>query len=278
MKLKPLFLGLILLMSGTAWAQLSDAKMQEILTRYNKEFEKGSSIISCGHYMDSFTYLAKQTENAGLDAALSLSGKTLGDIGYQIYQKRLANGELNTTHSLLPNLQNMLSRLTQQLNNPDLSFTISVLRTNQVNAFATFGGYVYVTEGLLGFVGSYDELAFIVGHEIAHINYGHSRRKITKMAITADLLNMSGLDGFREVALNVNGVLSAPFDQIDEYESDQLGFELAYKAGYDKYKFADFFRKLAQNENKTLLNKLSSTHPFASDRENCINEYIKNQE
>lgn len=260
-----------------ATGQISDARMDEILTQYKQAYDKVSAIISCGHYVDSFTYLAKQTENAGLDAALNLSGKTLGDIGYQIYQKRLANGEINTTHPFLPELRTMLNRLSQQLNNPDLQFTVNVLNTPQVNAYATFGGYVYITEGLLRFVESYDELAFIVGHEIAHIHYGHSRRKITKMAITADLLNMSGLEGFRDIALNANGVLSAPFDQIDEYESDKLGFELAKKAGYDKNRFADFFRKLANNENKTLLNKLSSTHPFASDRENCINEYIKNQ-
>ncbi|MDT8416041.1 MAG: M48 family metallopeptidase [Flavobacteriaceae bacterium] len=257
--------------------QVSDVKMQEILDNYKKEFDKGTTIIGCGHYMDSFTYFAKQTENAGLDAALSLSGKTLGDIGYQIYQKRLSKGELNTSHSLLATLQNMLDKLARELNNPDLKFTMSVLKTDQPNAFATIGGYVYVTEGLLDFVDTYDELAFIIGHEIAHIHYGHSRRKITKMAITADLLNMTGLEGFTNIALNTNGVLSAPFDQIDEYESDKLGFEIALKAGYDRHRFADFFRKLAKNENKTLLNKLSSTHPFASDRENCINDYIKNQ-
>jgi predicted Zn-dependent protease len=266
-----------LLFCAQVFGQVSDAKMQEILDDYKKEFDKGTSIIGCGHYMDSFTYFAKQTENAGLDAALSISGKKMGDIGSQIYQRRVLNGEINATHSLLPTLQNMLYKLSQGLNNPDLNFSISVLRSNQVNAFATIGGYVYVTEGLLSFVDTYDELAFIIGHEIAHINYGHSRRKITKMTITADLLNMSGLEGFTNIALNTNGVLSAPFDQIDEYESDKLGFEIALKAGYDKYRFADFFRKLAKNENKTLLNKLSSTHPFASDRENCINDYIKNQ-
>lgn len=262
----------------TIFGQVSDSKMDVILQRYKQEYDKGSSIISCGHYMDGFSYIAKQTENTALDAALNLSGKSLGNIGYEIYQKRLTNGEINTTHPFLPELQRMLVNLSNQLNNPDLEFTINVLKTEQVNAYAAFGGYVYVTEGLLQFVESYDELAFIVGHEIAHISYGHSRRKITKMAITADLLNMSGLEGFRDIALNVNGVLSAPFDQIDEYESDKLGFEIAHKAGYDKYRFADFFRKLAKNENKNLLNKLSSTHPFASDRENCINEYIKNQE
>lgn len=258
------------------FGQISDAQMQSLLNAYQQNI-KSSSVITCGHYVDSFSYFAKQTENAGLDAALSLSDKTLDEIGYQYYQKRLANGELNTSHPLLPSLQNVLDKLIRELNNPDIHFTISVLSTSQVNAYATIGGYVYVTEGLLNFVESYDELAFIIGHEIAHIHYGHSRRKITKMTLTADLLTMSGLETFTQIALNANGVLSAPFDQIDEYESDKLGFEIASKAGYNKHRFADFFRKLAKNENKTLLNKLSSTHPFASDRENCINEYIKNQ-
>jgi len=251
--------------------------MQEIFDNHKKEFDKSTAILGCGHYMDSYTYFAKQAENAGLDAALSISGKKMGDIGYQIYQRRVLNGEINSTHALLPTLQNMLNKLSQGLNNPDFNFTISVLISNQVNAFATIGGYLYVTEGLLSFVDTYDELAFIIGHEIAHISYGHSRRKITKMTITSDLLNMSGLENFTNIALNTNGVLSAPFDQIDEYESDELGFEIALKAGYDKYRFTDFFRKLARNENKTLLNKLASTHPFASDRENCIKDYIINQ-
>lgn len=258
------------------YGQISDVQMQPLLDAYKQNI-KSSSVITCGHYVDSFSYFAKQTENAGLDAALSLSGNTLNNIGYQFYKKRLANGELNTTHTLLPTLKIMLDKLSRKLNNPDLQFTISVLRSNQVNAYATIGGYVYVTEGLLNFVDSYDELAFIIGHEIAHIHYGHSRRKITKISLTADFLNMSGLESFTQIALNTNGALSAPFDQIDEYESDKLGFEIASKAGYNINRFADFFRKLAKNENKTLLNKLQSTHPFASDRENCINAYIKNQ-
>ena len=66
----------------------------------------------------------------------------------------------------------------------------------------------------------------------------------------------------QRLPLTWNNKFSAPFDQINEYEADQYGFELAKKAGYDINRFADFFKKLEKNEKKSILLKLNSTHPF----------------
>ena len=82
------------------------------------------------------------------------------------------------------------------------------------------------------------------------------------------------MEGFSEIAKKLNTTFLAPFDQIDEYEADKNGFDLAKAAGYNTARFADFFRKLEKNQQQDLLKKLTSTHPFAADRKECISNYI----
>ena len=85
---------------------------------------------------------------------------------------------------------------------------------------------------------------------------------------------MTRMEGFTDIANKINRTLSPPFDQIDEYEADKVGFELAKAAGYDVNRFADFFKKLERYQKQDLLTKLTSTHPFAEHRKKCIQSYI----
>ena len=188
----------------------------------------------------------------------------------------LRSGQIDNKNSVYPKAQEILNNLVKFASRKNVSYKLNILKTDDVNAFATLGGYLYITEGLINFVDSYDELAFIIGHEIAHEDRLHTQRKITKLTLSGNLLNLTKMDGFKEIAMNLNNTLSAPFDQIDEYESDSYGFEMAKKAGYDVTKFADFFKKLEKNEKQDILQKLTRTHPFSEHRKNCIEQKINN--
>ena len=198
------------------------------------------------------------------------------DIGRQRYNTFLRSGQIDNKNSVYPRAQEILNKLVKFASRKNVSYRLNILKTEDINAFATLGGYLYITTGLINFVDSYDELAFIIGYEIAHEDKLHTQRKITKLTLSTNLLNISRIDGFKEIAMNLNSKLSAPFDQIDEYEADKYGFEMAKKAGYDVTKFADFFKKLEKNEKQDILQKLTRTHPFSEHRKNCIEQKINN--
>lgn len=153
-------------------------------------------------------------------------------------------------------------------------FKLTILDTKEINAYSTLGGYIYITTGLIEFVESTDELAFIIGHEMGHDVLLHTQRKITKLLLSSELLGKINLEDYTKLAMNINTKFSAPFDQIDEYEADEYGVVLAAKAGYDPRKFGDFFRKIEKYEDRGVLKKITATHPFARHRRKCIVHYI----
>ncbi|WP_340200845.1 M48 family metallopeptidase [Ascidiimonas sp. W6] len=256
--------------------EITQEKIQEIIENYKTSFDEVMVLKDCGHELDIPIMWTKNFENRTLDAMLSISDAERKTMGKKIF------GDMNRKRTIVPNhwakndIATILSKITANLENSATVYKLNIIKSEEINAFATMGGYVYLTTGLLDFVDSYDELAFIIGHEVAHEEKLHTQRKVTKLLVSSNLLSLVKLDDFKKIALNINATLSAPFDQIDEYEADKYGVELAKKAGYKPSKFGDFFNKLAKYENKTLLNKLKSTHPFAEDRKNCIEEYITN--
>jgi beta-barrel assembly-enhancing protease len=78
------------------------------------------------------------------------------------------------------------------------------------------------------------------------------------------------------MAANLQLILTAPFGQADEYESDRVGAILAHKAGFDASKGNDFFIRLKKQEKNGLLERITRTHPYSAAREDCLNKFIKN--
>ena len=85
-----------------------------------------------------------------------------------MYNRYVALGQLDNNHFAKPKVEEILQRIVKNVSRNDVSYRISILKSEEINAFATLGGYLYITTGLLNFVDSYDELAFIIGHEVAH--------------------------------------------------------------------------------------------------------------
>jgi len=252
-----------------------EQQLEEIVSTYTDKIEQAVTLSSCGHAFDGPAAFVKQTENAWLDALLYVTADYKKSIGREIYLKNKAQGKINNTHVSYAKTQEILTALVKQTKRSGAMYRLNILKSAEINAFATLGGYLYVTTGLLNFVESYDELAFIIGHEIAHEELKHTQRKVTKLTMY-DYLNFSKLEKFGQIAKGISGTLSPPFDQIDEYEADRYGFYLAKNAGYNVSKFADFFVKLERYEKKDIMKKLSSTHPYASHRKKCVQTYISN--
>lgn len=250
--------------------------LENTIERYISTLESASRIIDCGHFLDTPASFVKEMENRSLDAMLPFTETNKQQLGRDINRAVLKSNKIVKDHVAKREILIVVNSLVNSMSSENRrDFELIMLDSEIVNAFITFGGYIYLTTGLLDFVNTYDELAFILGHEIGHEVELHTQRKITKLMVSSNIMNKVNLEEYEELAIGINTQVSAPFSQIDEYEADYYGFLLAEKAGYDVNRFDDFFEKLEKYEDKNLLKKMTSTHPFAEDRKNCLREYIQ---
>jgi predicted Zn-dependent protease len=153
-------------------------------------------------------------------------------------------------------------------------FTIKVLDSEEVNAFALPGGFFFVNSGLLLDADNEAELAGVMAHEIAHVAARHGTRQATRGTIinyaSLPLIFMGGWTGY---ALYQAAGLAIPlgfltFSRAFESEADMLGLEYMYKTGYDPTAFVDFFEKIQTLEKRKpgTMSKVFSTHPPTDDR------------
>jgi predicted Zn-dependent protease len=189
-----------------------------------------------------------------------------------------------------PVIAEYVNRLGQNLvRNSDakVPFTIKVIDTEEVNAFALPGGFFFVNSGLILKADSEAELAGVMAHEIAHVAARHGTRQATRGEIaqlaTIPLIFMGGWTGYgiRQAASVAIPIGFLSFSRGFESEADLLGLEYMYKSGYDPGAFVDFFEKIQSLEKKKpgTMAKVFSTHPMTEDRittaQKNIQEYLK---
>lgn len=185
-----------------------------------------------------------------------------------------------------PVVSEYVNRIGQNLvRNSDakVPFTIKVIDSEEVNAFALPGGFFFVNSGLILKADNEAELAGVMAHEIAHVAARHGTRQATKGQITnlatIPLIFMGGWAGYgiRQAASVAIPVAFMRFSRGMESEADLLGLQYLYKTGYDPTAFVDFFEKLQTMEKRKpgTMAKVFSTHPPTDDR---VKEAQKNIE
>jgi len=189
-----------------------------------------------------------------------------------------------------PVISEYVSRVGQNLvRNSDakVPFTIKVIDSDEVNAFALPGGFFFVNTGILLKADNEAEMAGVMAHEIAHVAARHGTRQATKgQLINYGTIPLIFLGGWAGYAIRQGAGLAIPlgflsFSRAAESEADLLGLEYMYKAGYDPTAFVDFFEKIQSLEKKKpgTVAKVFSTHPMTDDRikasQHNIQEYLK---
>src|SRR5215831_18444670 len=249
---------------------------------------------------------------AGVAAALSLlaTGASAGDkkkkdpeeignrdvgkgVNFYSLEKEIALGkqlaqEVERQAKIIddPVIAEYVNRVGQNLvRNSDakVPFTIKVLDSEEVNAFALPGGFFFVNSGLILKADNEAELAGVMAHEIAHVAARHGTRQATRGAIinyaSIPLIFMGGWTGY---AIRQGAGLAIPmgfltFSRGFEKEADYLGLQYLYKTGYDPTCFVDFFEKIQSMEKKKpgSVSKVFSTHPMTDDRIKAAQEEIQ---
>jgi beta-barrel assembly-enhancing protease len=176
-----------------------------------------------------------------------------------------------------PVVNEYVNRIGQNLvrnSDAQVPFTIKVIDSDEVNAFALPGGFFYVNSGLILAADEEAELAGVMAHEISHVAARHGMRQMTRANIaqiaTIPLIFVGGGIGYGiyEAAGLGLPLTFMKFQRNFEAEADYLGLQYMYKTGYDPQAFIAFFEKIQAKEKKKpgTIAKAFASHPQTPDR------------
>ncbi len=199
-------------------------------------------------------------------------------LGQMVLQDALAGQAVVKEGAVVEAVQTITTRLTDQIPNSPYHFTVTVVRSPVVNAFALPGGYMVVFTGLIKEASSPEEVAGVLGHEINHVLQRHGMERIVKtlgiVAVAAIVLgDQQGLIGLaKELGVQM---ITLKFNRDQETEADLTGLRLLHKARVDPAGMIAFFERLAQSEKEKQRVELLSTHPMSTSRAERLKAELK---
>lgn len=170
-----------------------------------------------------------------------------------------------------------VNRLSQNLvRNSDarVPFTVKVVDSHEINAFALPGGFLFVNTGMIMRTQTEAELAGVLAHEIAHVAARHGTKQATRREIvnyvSMPLVLVGGWFGYsvRQLAGLAVPMGFTQFTRGMERQADTLGLQYLYRSGYDPLAFVDFFERMGSLEKSRpgLVRRMFSSHPMTADR------------
>lgn len=218
------------------------------------------------------------TAKSAQRAAGDVGEKDEIEIGRELASTLLGAAPLVANEAMQRYVQSVGRWLASQTERPDLPWQFGVLDAPQLNAFATPGGFIFVTRGLLERMRSEAELAGVLAHEIAHVLQKHHLKAIQKSGqvglatgvLALAVQDRNSLARDKLIAFGTE-MYSRGLDRGDELEADRLGVVIAARAGYDPYGLPAVLQTLqAMNPEDSGLALMFKTHPKPAERLEAI--------
>ncbi len=168
-----------------------------------------------------------------------------------------------------------------QTGRKNTTWHFGVLDTEDINAFAAPGGYIFLTKGLYKRLNNEAELAGVLGHEIAHVTQKHHLKVLKKSSLIGALgqAASSKAKSSDQMVQNLIGngaeIMARGLDKEAEFEADRVGIVFAARAGYDVWGLPNVLQDMAAlpaKDNRTSL--LYKTHPHPADRLAALGEAV----
>lgn len=222
----------------------------------------------------------------GRQQVLLYSGSEMSQLGAQSFEELKKQETINTNKKTNAYVQCVSNAMTERLG-PQADFKqweVVVFESDQVNAFALPGGKIGVYTGLLKVATNQDQLAAVIGHEIAHVMAEHSNERLSRSQITTMGLELSSLamEGSEYQSMTMAGLglgvqygVMMPYGRAQESESDIVGLRLMAEAGFDPKQSVELWKNMAKASGGQQPAELLSTHPSHSTRISDLQEEIK---
>lgn len=165
----------------------------------------------------------------------------------------------------------------------DIEYNFAVIDSDQINAFALPGGYIYFYTGLLRLMEDEAQLMSVVAHEVSHVVARHGMKRL-QSALIAQLgyevvFGRSGDSQVRDAAIAIGlTMVFSDYSRDAEREADEFGVHYMVKAGYDPNGALDMFQHLAAagERNPNVFEKMLSSHPETQERIANVERQIAN--
>ena len=178
-------------------------------------------------------------------------------------------------------VQDIGMELVRHTDRPNLPWRFRVLNSDQVNAFALPGGFIYITQGLLGSLENEAQLASVIGHEIAHVDHRHSVQQLQRSqligggAALAGLISGSGAGA--DASSLVAGLALMSYSRGQEKEADLSGLNYIARQGYQPRAIVETMRILKEAGGGGGPPEFFSSHPDPKNRGEYLTERIEDR-
>ncbi len=217
---------------------------------------------------------------AGAHPAAAKSNSFFGKLEWKTEKHfgRATVEELRSAYGFVedPILTAYINRLGNSLSSvsdrTDIPYEYYVVDTDEVNAFAAPGGFIFVTRGLLEETDTEDELSGVIGHEVGHVAAKHGAKQIKQLPfiiVGMSVLASKTSERTSRIAGAALSLVQLHYSRENEYEADRLGAKYSFRAGYDPAGMVSFFEKLRKESPDDGLSRLDvaiSSHPKTTGR------------
>ena len=204
----------------------------------------------------------------------SISDEEEIEIGRQTNQQVLNQYQLYSNPQVQQYVDSLGQELVSNSDSRDLPFVFQVVDSDEVNAFATPGGFVYVTTGLLRTAENRAQLASVMSHEIAHINERHGVKGLKQAVAARGIANVAGVETSALAQIAYQVAVDLPQSRSHEYEADSSGLQILKQSGYPAEAFASFLAKLESSGGTP---EFLRTHPSSNSRIEAISHNAGNE-
>ncbi len=197
---------------------------------------------------------------------------------------------LTTDQDIIDYVACVANAVVTSLEPPDseLNWEMAILETNELNAFVMPGGKIVIFEGIMRAARDQHQLAAVIGHEIAHVTAGHTKRKLLQggkgmeigIQVAAVLLGGGnyGAQYTAQEMLNQGAMygLLLPYKRGQETEADVIGLEYMAKAGFDPRAAVPLWQNMTEESGGERPAEFASTHPSPDNRiESLISQWVE---
>lgn len=239
----------------------------------------------------AFTYFSSEEQNVpitGRAQRVALSDEQQMELGAQVYDQTIAEEQQRvvTSGAQYEMVQRVARRIAQVAaeDKPEFEWEFTLVERDEANAFCLPGGKIVVYTGLLDVARTDDELATVIGHEVAHAVAEHGAERIFREELTnRAVVAASGAFAddparFQQVAALLGASaqigLNLPWGRAQESESDRIGLIYMARAGYDPTAAITFWQRMDRASEARRPPEYLSTHPSGATRVRQIREWL----